>query len=667
MTRAFRCAVQLTAIAALILICRALPVRATVGWLPISPADLALKDNPKEPGANAMILYRESVLDTRTTFSDGDTDQEYVRIKVFTQEGTKEGHVEIQYDKSWESIPYIAGRTILPDGTIKNFDGQVLDTTIVDVGGLKLSAKTFTLPDVQPGCIIEYKYTSQALPSYVHVERWVLSGKMYTREAHFTYYPYEGYGGLGLTPLYRTYLLPADAALKQQVNGSFTMSVQDIPAVMDEPLMPPKEVLEPRVEFYYAHPGDPGPSESKEKYWNYYAKKWDDEIEHFVGKKDALNAELAKIISPNDSPETKLRKIYDHVAQIRNLSMEDYKTQKEAKVQDIKQDNNVADVFKRGYATGHQINLAFIGLARAAGFDSTEVYVADRSSSIFVADRKDVDALTTDLVWVRAGSQEYYVDPSAGYYPFGILPWFETEAGGIRVDRHTATVVSTPEPVSNQATLVRTADLVVKQDGSVSGTIQIKFTGLEGAIKRVSERKEDQTGRTKDLEGEIKGWLPVGSNFKLTKISSWDDIEQPLEVDGTFTVGTYGATAARNLLLPLDLFQATQAGDFSQQSRQNAIYFSFPYEEIDDVTVHAPAGYRLNSLPKEQKINLGAALYEITPTGQGNTVEVKRHLSIKGVLFSKDAYPTFRAFFGAVRTDDDAQMVLENAQTGQLN
>ncbi|MGH9738169.1 MAG: DUF3857 domain-containing protein [Candidatus Acidiferrales bacterium] len=667
MSRIVRCACQAMLLAAVILMARVLPVSATVGWLPISPDDLALKDNPKEPGADAMILYRESVLDTRTANTSGDSDEEYVRIKIFTQAGTKQGHIEIPYDKSWETIPYVAGRTILPDGTIKTFDGQVLDTTIVRAGGLKLFAKAFTLPDVQPGCIIEYRYSSQALPNYVHVERWVLSSTMYTREAHFTYYPYQGYGGLGLTPLYRTYLLPANAVLKQQTDSSYTMTVHDIPAVVVEPLMPPKEVLEPRVEFYYAKSGDPEPSDSREKYWNHYAKKWDGQIEHFIDKKDVLSQELSKITAATDSPETKLRKIYARVEQIRNLSMEDYKTQKEEKVEDLKPDNNVADVLKRGYATGFQINLTFIGLARAAGFEATEVYVASRNSSIFLAYRKDVDELNADLVWVRAGSREYYLDPSARYYPFGILPWFESEAGGIRVDGHTGTEVATPEPVFSQATIVRAAHIDVNQDGSISGTIQIDFTGLQGAMEREAGRKEDQTGRTKNLQNEIKGWLPVGTDFEITKVANWDDIEQPLHVEGTLKVPSYASRASRDMLLPLDLFQAAQAGDFVEQTRHNAVYFSYPYEEIDDVTVQAPAGFKIDALPKQQKIDLGKAFYEIVPTEDGNRVEVKRQLAIKGILFAKEAYPTFRAFFGAVRTNDNAQMVLQNTQTGQVN
>lgn len=666
MNRILRCVFQVILLAAVTLAVR-FPAFANVGWQPVSPDDLALKDNPKEPGTDAMILYRESVVDARQANVSGDAVQEYVRIKIFTQAGTKEGHVEIPYDSSWETIPYVSGRTILPDGSIKDFDGKVLDSTIVKAGGIKYFAKTFTLPDVQPGCIIEYKYDRQSRPGWLHDETWVLSSDLYTREAHFTYYPNDQFGENGLSARYRSYLLPKDAQMMHSANDAYTMVVHDVPAIIDEPLMPPKPAIEPTVEFYYVEPTDPDPSEPKEKYWSYFAKKWNGDIEHFDGKKDALSQEVSKIVSPSDSPEAKLRKIYDRVEQIRNLSMEDYKSKTETKAEDLKPDNNVAEVLERGYATGHQVNLTFIGLARAAGFEATELYLAPRNSFVFMPDRNDASEIQAEIVWVKAGSQEYYLDPSARYYPFGVLPWYETEAGGVRVDGHTATFVNTPNPQFSQATITRTADLTVNQDGSITANIQIDFGGLEGAMEREGNRKEDQTGRTKNLEDEIKGWLPVGSEFTITKIANWDDIEQPLHVDGTLKIASYGSTAARNLLLPLDPFQATQAGAFSKQSRENAIYFSYPYQEIDSVTVHAPAGYDIGGLPKAQKIDLGAATYDITPVEQGNTVEVKRQLTIKGVLFGKENYPTFRAFFGAVRAYDDAQMVLETKQTGQLN
>ena len=49
-------------------------------WLPVPPTDLALKDNAASPGANAMILYRESDMDSTES-----SVIQYVRIKIFTR------------------------------------------------------------------------------------------------------------------------------------------------------------------------------------------------------------------------------------------------------------------------------------------------------------------------------------------------------------------------------------------------------------------------------------------------------------------------------------------------------------------------------------------------------------------------------------------------------
>ena len=119
--------------------------------------------------------------------------------------------------------------------------------------------------------------------------------------------------------------------------------------------------------------------------------------------------------------------------------------------------------------------------------------------------------------------------------------------------------------------------------------------------------------------------------------------------------------------MPLDVFQAEDLGSFTSQKRVNPIYFPFPYEEFDDVKLHAPSGFKAESVPAEKKVDLGAASYSISVEAQGDTIEVKRHMAMKGVLFGKDAYPALRAFYGMIKTNDDAQMVLQNATSAKNN
>jgi hypothetical protein len=635
-------------------------------WQPISPEDLAMKDNPKQPGADAMILYRELDDDASKAAASGDTLEEYVRIKIFTQEGVKHGHVEIEFAKEYQSVVYVAGRTIKPDGTIVKFDGQVLETTLEKSAGFKVLAKTFTLPDVQPGCIVEYKYQLQGQPGWAHSHEWTVSQSIYTRDAEFTYKPDTGYGN-SLRPMVSTYLLPADAAPKEQPNGLYVMTVHDVAAVVDEPLMPPKRPMEARVSFYYQNPDAPSAADPSDHYWNHYAKRWNDELEKFIDKKKALSEEVAKIVSPSDPPEAKLRKLYARAQQVRNLSIEDYKMKKENKSENLKDNNNVEDVLKHDYAYGREINYLFVGLARAAGFDATEVYIAPRNSQLFLPKRNEVAQLSDELTWVRAGSKEYYLDPAARFFPFGLLPWYETETGGIRVDKSGATIVMTPNAVPSDATMVRTAELNLKEDGSISGTLRVDLQGQRAALLREEKRKEDETGRTKDLENDIKSSLPAGATFEITKIANWDNNDQPIHVEATLEIPAFAMGAAQRMVMPLELFQMSQTAEFATEKRINPVYFHFPYEETDDIKLHLPAGYKSESLPPDRKVNLGAVSYDISAVAQDGAVEVKRHLVVSGVLFSKDEYPTLRKFFGVVRTNDNAQMVLQNATSAKNN
>src|SRR6202020_831529 len=111
-------------------------------------------------------------------------------------------------------------------------------------------------------------------------------------------------------PRYRPHLLPPDAAMKEQVDNSYTMIVKDVPGIEEEPLMPPENSIKERVEFYYDGQGIASGGDPTDKFWNAYGKKWNSELEKFIDKKSVLEAEVAKTVQPNDPPEVKLRKLY---------------------------------------------------------------------------------------------------------------------------------------------------------------------------------------------------------------------------------------------------------------------------------------------------------------------------------------------------------------------
>lgn len=349
------------------------------------------------------------------------------------------------------------------------------------------------------------------------------------------------------------------------------------------------------------------------------------------------------------------------------MDTEDYKVAKETKAENLKENSNVEDVLNHGYAHSQQINYLFVGLARAAGFEAAELYIAPRNAGIFIPTRNEVRQLSDELVWVHAGTQDYFLDPAARYFPFGLLPWYETATGGFRIDKRGGTQVATPEPAPSDSETIRNADLEVKDDGSVEGVIQVDFTGQRAALLREEKRKEDETGRIKDFENDVKSWLPVGAVFKIVKVANWDDNNQPIHIEGTLTMPSFATSAPQRMLMPLEMFQSTQQSAFAAEKRVNVVYFSYPYEEVDDIKIRLPATFKVETAPSDRTVNLGAVSYQITAAASGNTVEVKRNLTEKGTFFTKDEYPALRKFFGVVKTGDNAQMVIRNAQPAKAN
>ena len=82
----------------------------------------------------------------------------YVRMKILRDEGKKYADVELTGASRVFQITDIQGRTIHSDGTIIPFTGKPYEKLIVKTKTLQYKAKVFSLPEVETGSILEYRY-----------------------------------------------------------------------------------------------------------------------------------------------------------------------------------------------------------------------------------------------------------------------------------------------------------------------------------------------------------------------------------------------------------------------------------------------------------------------------------------------------------------------------
>jgi len=627
---------------------------AGVGFQPVSPDELHMTSEPAVPGAPAIILYRQ--VDRDDNIRTGHED-DYVRIKILTEEGRKYADVEIPfYRETEDNIVNIHARTIRPDGTIANFDGKVFEKSIVKSRGVRYLAKTFTLPDVQPGSVIEYFYTLDLSEHYYYGSQWILSNELFTKAAKFTLKPFEP-DNEKLILRWTWNWLPAGTAQPQQgPDHVIRLEAQNIPAFQREDFMPPETELKSRVEFIYSQDTfEP----DTDKFWRGVAKRRYNELENFVGKHNSLQDVVTQIVSASDTPEMKLRKIYDRVQQIRNTSYEPRKTEEEKKRAKEKPPANVEELWKRGYGDGKDITWVYLALVRTAGFEAYGCWVADRRRYFFNPKTEESHKLDANVVLVRLDGKDLYFDPGAAFTPFGLLTWSETGTTGLRLDKEGGSWIQTPLPPSSASRNEREAKLRLTEAGDLDGKLTMTYTGLSGMYWRLRERNSDEVEHKRLLEELAKEQVPAAAEVTLTGLPDWASSAKPLVAEFDIKIPGWISGAGKRALLPVGIFTAQEKHLFEHASRVHPIYVEYPYQKIDDVTIDLPLGWQVSSIPPISNQDAHIVLYNLKVENEKTALHITRMLNLDFLMLDPKYYAALRSFFQAVNSGDEQQAVLQ--------
>jgi len=633
------------------------------GWLPVTPQDLQMKEAPGDPGASAIQLYYADYID------DGlHSEFFYSRIKILNEKGNKYADVEIPIFIPDSSVTDLKARTIHPDGKIVEFTGKPFLKTIAKGQGIKYLAKTFTLPEVTVGSIIEYKFLMLMPEGVIYNNSWTIQHDLYTVKENFKMKAYTGaletkHGGSSQLSLITSHM-PAN--LKPQRKGEgFEMQAQNIPAFEGEDYMPPEDNYKPQVRFFY------GGSEisSMDKFWQDLGRDWNNDAEHFIGSHKEIQAAAAEAIGKETDWDKQVQKLYARAQQIRNLSYERDRTKEELKKENLKPNGNVVDVLAHGYGTRRDIVLLFVALARAGGFRASVLRASNRKDRFFDKGMLSGDQLDTEMAVVKINGQDVYLDPGTKFCPYGFVRWMRTSTAGLKLDKDGGTFVTVPAVGHDKAVVERTAAMNLSENGSLSGRITIQFQGGEALERRLQAMETDEAGRNKSLEDELKGWLSAAATVNLLKVTGWEGEDEPLVAEFHVDIAGYASAAGKRLLIPTYLFQTKQKDAFKHSERKYPVYFPYAFTENDAVSIKIPAGYTIEGNPKDQTAKLPYAAYQEVNSAAADKLVTQRALLFNGIYLDVKQYAEVKDFFEKVQAGDEQQAVLRaggttNAQKG---
>ena len=618
------------------------PAAETRTWLPVDAKDLRMGEFKQLPGAEAVLLYYANEIDdvSHTNFF-------YSRIKILTDGGKRYANVEIPMSEKTSVVDLFA-RTIHSDGKIVELAERPFEKVVFQGKGMRVRVQALTFPQVAAGDIVEYRYELHYGEKGVRQHHWTVQHDLYALKEHFRFrydkkYPVKWLPTAGLQ----------QSPEHDQKAGVLQMDSENVAPFESEEQMPPEEGYKLQVKFFYTSPYMRSPSE----YWFEMGRFWSRYIEYFMGNHKEIISAAGETVGSETDQEKKLRKLYARAQEIRNLSYERERTEKEQKKEELKDNKNVVEILRHGYGDRNDVTRFFVALARGAGFTASVVFVSSRESRLFDKEVLSFSQLDSEIALVQLNGKRVYLDPGTRYCPYGLLRWNRTGTAAMDMS-NPGDFINTPGAGEESAFISRSAELKLNPDGAVQGEVRIEFSGSEALERRLSALATDEAGRKKEFEDEVKLWLPANAKVEMIDSVAWDKEYEPLTAIFKVEVPEFASAAGKRLLIPAALFVPKKKRVLKSGPRKYPIYYHYAFTEIDHLSVEVPEGYSAETLAAPLTATTTFGKYSSSASTMARHVNTERSLKFAGVFFPPDRYDELRGFFAKVQAGDELQTVL---------
>ncbi|HEV8589911.1 MAG TPA: DUF3857 domain-containing protein [Pyrinomonadaceae bacterium] len=634
-------------------------------WRAVDPAELASTTPTVEKDADAEALFWEvRLLDEVDGTVPRTVLRHYVRIKIFTDRGREsQSKIDIPFFNNWR-ITDIAARTITPDNKILELKKEdIFERTIVKASGRKLKAKSFAMPGVVPGAIIEYRWRevrNDTIASYIRLQLQrevpIRLVKYYIKPLSLPDFPY----GMRAKTFHGQ-----NSPFVKEKDGFYSTTMENVPAFHEEPRMPPEDAVRPWILVYYSEDKKLAPAQ----YWKELGKQSHEQFKSWTKVNDEVKKSASEAIGDAASPEDKLQRLFEYSrAKIKNID-DDASGMTADERAKLKENKSPADTLKRGMGTSADIDMLFAAMAIASGFDARMAKLSDRSDTFFDPDFLDDYFLTTYDIAVRVGAEWRFYDPGSTYVPFGMLLWQEEGVDALIADPKEPIWVQTPISGPEKSLEKRTGKFRLLEDGTLEGDVRIEYTGHLAADKKEYNDDDSPSQREETLRDMVKSRMSTAELSEI-KIENITDPIKAFVYAYHVRVPGYGQRTGKRLFFQAGVFSHGAGALFPSATRTHDVYFHYPWSERDEITIELPQGFALDSAdapaPITPAMTRDICAQMIKMSTDGHVLNYQRDFFFgggKSILFPVRGYAAVKQLFDVVAQGNDHTITLKQSAT----
>lgn len=631
-------------------------------WRDITQADLDLKAPRVEADADAEAIFWEVRIDDS---SENDLKKfTYVRVKIFTERGRERfSKVDIPFGKDLK-VKDVAARVVKPDGTIVELrPDEIFEREIIRANGIKIKAKSFAVPNIEMGTIIEYRYREIFKDSGAVGMRLVFQKDFPVQTLSYYYKP----NGKNATPNYQAYNF-TDTKFVKDDKGFWLAQRNNVPSYKEEPNMPPEDQVLPwmliqsiRIGFVATSNDSIGfvfkDPRSPQLYWGAVSTEKLSLFGYMTKPNKDVKKMAEQITASATTPEEKLRKLFDFChTQIKNRFWDMTLSEEERYKRSTNKSHN--DTLKRMSGDSVDVDLLFGAMASSLGFDTRMVYGTNRSEIFFKPEMTSDYFIHFAAIAVKVGEDFKFFDPCTPFKSYGTVNWFEEGTYAMLISEAGYVWGKIPVTPADKSVARRTGKFKLLEDGTLEGDVRIEYSGQLGFSYKANAFDESPNQREEVLKERIKARMSTAEVSSIG-VENVNDPNNPFVYTYKIRVPNYAQKTGKRLFLQPSFFEYGESPLFSSATRKYDIYFNYPWSELDTVEIQYPAGYSLDNAdapaPVADPQKIGSHNVKIAVIKEQNTLKYERKFFFGGggtFLFPSAAYQPLKNLFDAFSKAD---------------
>lgn len=636
------------------------PALTTQEFGKINNSDLELKTCDFEPDANAMILFNKGSIYYDSGFNIAA--DYHKRIKIFNDNGKDEANISIEYygGNRSEYISGLQAETInMVNGKpeIVKLDKKAIFTQIIDK---QRNSMVFSMPNVKPGSVIEYKYTLH-INSIAGFPSWDFQQKIPVRYSELnTSIPDLLYFRV-INHVNHSYILNKHTSTPRTLgSGSNPLTYSDendkramnnIHSLHNEPYMSSYADNVEGLQFSLTS------IKSSYGFNQSFSDTWA-KVGGILADDEDFGGQLKRKLNDEETIINKAKTLKTDDGKIAYVFNEVKKLMKWNGVDRWYTNDGTYRAWEKKTGNSAEINLILYHLLKQSGIKAYPMVVSTREHGTIDYYNTSLKQFNRAVVYIPVDTvKEYILDATSRYSLYNETPENLLNSHGLYIDKENKKF----DMVSiEKAALVRHVIMInaeIKSDSKISGTAQINDFGYD-KITHTEKYKTDGEKKYTDYLRDNDNNLKITS-LKLTNLEV-DSL--PLQQDINFTLDLTSSDDNYIYFNP-NLFTSMRSNPFLAEERLTDIDFGYPSRNEVNGVFKIPTGYKTDVLPKSVNLVMPdkSISFKRIIGEQDGSILVHYIITHEQAQYDKKDYADFREFYKKLHEMLNEQIVLKKS------